>query len=169
MRDLHQLDFTGDAAGFYESGTLPLSLHHFKGGWWHNANPQESVKATSILGEDAFLLRFRTSDDWILSNGYSIANYPRGIDFDLAQVEKTFSFNTEDKEWNMDFMLGPMRPSLSKTGRKIAWEHVETELLSQNRFRQVYVKKKNDDRWMGEEEQSRVRVDSVIVLVWSPA
>lgn len=122
-----------------------------------------------VLGEDAFLMRFRTSDDWIISNGYSVASYPKGIDFDLGQVEHTFGFNTEDREWNMDFMLGPMRKSLSRTGRKIAWQLIDTTIEPGDVVRQVYLKKKDDERWLSEHETPRDQLDSILILVWRPS
>ena len=92
----------GDSAGFYEQGVAPLSLHHFKGGIWHEAKEHRSAMA---CGEDCFLMRFQKKDNYIISNGFSVAHYPKGIDFNVRQMERTFGAAPNDYGWNLDFML----------------------------------------------------------------
>lgn len=167
MPGLSQLDITGDASGFYESGNKPLSLHHFKGGQWHIAAPYEMVKMLRVLGEDAFLMRFQTMDNFIISAGYSIAQYPQGIDFDTTQYERTFGAVGDDNGYNFDYVFGPQRMSLSRTGRKLGWQLVETVLEKNGDVKQVYFRKRDDERWRKEgEEVGEDDLDGVLVLTW---
>ena len=166
--DLWQLDFFGHPAGFYEWGIKPLSLHHYRGGGWHKAKPVQYAKIAHTCGEDCTLQRFQTDDDFILS-GYSISHYPEGITFNTNQVEGTLRAAPENKGWNLDFMLGPRRPSLEKTGRKISWEMQESELLGDGSVRQTYTRKQNDERWVHSDGEPMSNIDGVIELVWIPS
>lgn len=167
VRELHQLDIMGDPAGFYEAGLAPLSLHHFKGGIWHKAHPFEGAQVVHACGEDCFLQRFQTADDFIISNGFSIAYYPEGIDFNIHQVEKTFTAAPDDYGWNLDFMLGPQRKNLLWTGRKVAWELMESELQRDGSVTQTYIRKANDYRWTyGEGGNQMFAKDGILELVW---
>lgn len=167
IRELHQLDIMGDAAGFYEAGLSPLSLHHFKGGMWHKAAPYEGAQVIHACGEACFLQRFQTADNFIISNGFSIAYYPKGIDFNIHQMEKTFVAAPDDYGWNLDFMLGPQRKNLLWTGRKVAWELTESEVQDDGSVRQVYVRKADDYRWTyGEGGNKMFEKDGVLELIW---
>ncbi|KAK5988724.1 hypothetical protein PT974_10213 [Cladobotryum mycophilum] len=141
---LWQLDFRGDAAGFYEWGHKPLSLHHYRGGGWHHARPAEFSKIAYVCGEDCILQRFQTADNFIIS-GHSIAYYPAGITFDTSQVERTFEALWE-KSWNFDFVFGPQRPSLKKE-QKISWQIQGSQVLSGGSLLQTYLRKKDNVRW----------------------
>jgi hypothetical protein len=165
--DLWQMDITGDPAGFYESGIRPLSLHHYRGGMWHTAYPVEYTKLAHICGEDCVFQRFQTSDNFILST-FSIAHYPRGVDFNTNQMERTFAALPDDHGWNLDYMFGPQRPSLAGTGRKIAWELREATVNGDKSVTQVYVRKQNDARWMDGEDRI-TSLDGLVELVWFPA
>ncbi|RDL37844.1 Uncharacterized protein BP5553_05277 [Venustampulla echinocandica] len=167
IRDLHQLDIMGDPAGFYEAGLAPLSLHHFKGGMWHEAHPLEGAQIIHTCGEACFLQRFQTSDNFIVSNGFSVAYYPKGIDFNLHQVERTFTAAPQDYGWNLDFMMGPQRMSLVRTGRKVAWELKESEILDDRAVRQTYIRMADDQRWTyGAEGNKMFEKDGVLELIW---
>jgi hypothetical protein len=167
LRDLHQLDIMGDPAGFYEAGLAPLSLHHFKGGMWTEAKPYEGAKVMHTCGEDCFLQRFLSNDDFIISNGYSIAYYPKGIQFDVNQMERTFNPAPDDYGWNLDFMLGPQRQSLTTTGRKVAWELQESTLRDDGSVLQSYIRKADDKRWT-ENGRPLFDKDGLLELVWVP-
>ncbi|EAQ90358.1 hypothetical protein CHGG_02293 [Chaetomium globosum CBS 148.51] len=168
LNDLWQLDFLGDPSGFYESGIKPLSLHHYRGGIWHVAYPWHYTKVAHACGEDCTMQRFQTADDFVISNGYSIAYYPRGIDFDLNQIEATFRPAPDDKGWNLDFMMGPQRPPLRKSGRKIAWELLEANVNEDGSVSQVYVAKRKDGRWTNGDGSPMNNRDGIIELVWLP-
>ncbi|PNY28168.1 Uncharacterized protein TCAP_01907 [Tolypocladium capitatum] len=166
--DLWQLDFYGDPAGFYEWGIKPLSLHHYRGGGWHKAKPGQFTKIAHTCGEDCILQRFQTADDFVIS-GYSIAHYPEGVTFDYNQLEATLIPAPENKGWNLDFMFGPQRPSLEKTGRKITWEMQESEVRSDGSVLQTYTRKKDDPRWVNKNGRPMSNIDGVIELVWIPS
>ncbi|KAH6697218.1 hypothetical protein F5X68DRAFT_266555 [Plectosphaerella plurivora] len=167
LRDLWQLDLVGDGSGFFEAGFKPHSVHHFKGGWWFTAYPLESTKIAHTCGEDCLFQRFITTDNFIISNGYSIAQYPEGIDFNLDQVEHTFRAISKDRGNNFDLVFGPQRPTLSRTGRKIAWELRESNVDEEDgSVVQVYVRKKDDKRWMTEDGKRMRGLAGIIELVW---
>ncbi|KAI1659312.1 glycosyltransferase family 31 protein [Daldinia decipiens] len=168
LRGLYQLDLYGDPSGFYESGIKPISLHHFKGGGWHSALPWEYTKIAHICGEDCTLQRFRTSDNFIISTGFSVAHYPQGINFNLAQMERTFAAAPQDKGWNLDYVFDPQRPSLLKTGRKVSWDLQEAHVNEDNTVTHVYVRKANDWRWVDRNGEPMSHVDGLIELVWVP-
>ncbi|KAG5951636.1 hypothetical protein E4U53_002612 [Claviceps sorghi] len=166
--DLWQMDFFGHPAGFYEWGIKPLSLHHYRGGGWHKAKPGQYAKVAHSCGEDCTLQRFQTADNFIIS-GYSIAHYPEGVTFDTNQVEATLHAAPEDNGWNLDFMMGPRRPNLEKTGRKIAWELEESEVHPDGSVLQTYVRRQNDERWVHRDSKPMSNIDGIIELVWIPA
>jgi len=169
LRDLHQLDIVDDPAGFYESGVAPLSLHHFKGGIWHEAHPYEGAQISHACGEDCFLQRFQTKDNYIISNGFSVAHYPKGIDFNVHQMERTFGAAPDDYGWNLDFMLGPGRKSLLQTGRKASWELKESRVEEDGSVRQTYIRKFDDWRWtykMAGQAWKMFDKDGVLELIW---
>lgn len=169
LHDIWQLDIVGDPSGFYESGIRPLSLHHFKGGMWHKAPVYESTKIQQVCGEDCFLQRFQTRDDFIITNGWSIAHYPKGIDFNLHQMERTFNALGDDGNgWNLDFMFGPQRIPLRETGRKASWDLAQSDLREDGTVRQTYIRKKDDWRWKDRKDGKRMYdMDGVLELVWT--
>ncbi len=112
--------------------------------------------------------RFQTADDFIIATGFSVAQYPKGIDFDTHQLEHTFSAATDDAGWNFDFAIGPQRKSLHRTGRKISWDLQESALQADGSVSQIYVRKADDWRWREENGDPMSRVDGVIELVWTP-
>ncbi|KAH7040637.1 uncharacterized protein B0I36DRAFT_233736 [Microdochium trichocladiopsis] len=168
LHGLYQLDLYGDPSGFYESGIKPITLHHFKGGGWHLALPSEYTKLAYICGEDCTLMRFQTADNFILSSGFSVVHYPKGINFNLAQMERTFAAAPQDKGWNLDYVFDPQRPSLLKTGRKISWDLQEAVLNPDNTLTQYYVRKANDWRWVDGNDVPMSSADGLIELVWLP-
>lgn len=165
LRDLWQLDIYGDPSGFYESGIQPLSVHHYRGGW-HTAYPFQYTKVAHLCGEDCTLQRFRTADNFVISTGFSVAQYPQGIDFDLGQFERTFVATPEDKGWNLDFTLGPQRQSLANTGRKWSWDLQESTMNEDGSIAQVYIRKHGDWRWKDAEGLAMGEMDGIVELVW---
>jgi hypothetical protein len=168
LRGLYQLDLYGDPSGFYESGQLPVSLHHFKGGGWHSAIPYEYTKVAHICGEDCSFMRFRTADDFIISTSYSVVQYPEGINFNLRQMERTFAAAPQDKGWNLDYIFDPQRPSLLKTGRKISWDLQQATVNDDNTLTQTYVRHANDWRWVDRYDNPMSKNDGIIELIWIP-
>lgn len=165
LPELWQLDFRGDPSGFYEWGHKPLSLHHYRGGGWHEARPLQFSKIAYICGEDCILQRFQTADNFIIS-GHSIVYYPAGITFETSQVERTFEALWE-KEWNFDYMFGPQRPAVQEK-QKISWQIQGSEVRPDGSVLQTYLRRKDDIRWMAAGNQQRGDRDSVIELIWVP-
>ncbi|KAH7153423.1 hypothetical protein EDB81DRAFT_647558 [Dactylonectria macrodidyma] len=166
--DLWQLDFLGHPSGFYEWGIKPLSLHHYRGRGWHLSRPVQMSKIAHTCGEDCTMLRFQTEDNFIVS-GYSVAHYPEGINFDHRQVESTLWAPAPNRGWNLDYMLGPQRPSLLRTGRKIGWELQESEVMADGSVLQTYIRHKTDWRWVTKDEKPMSNIDGIIELVWIPS
>ncbi|RDA84380.1 hypothetical protein CP532_2573 [Ophiocordyceps camponoti-leonardi (nom. inval.)] len=166
LPSLWQLDLMGDPSGFYESGIKPLSLHHYRS--WHEAKPGEMMKITGTCGEDCFMQRFQTADDFILS-GYSVAYYPGGIDFDTNQMEKTSHPSQEDIGWNFDYKFGPQRPALERTGKKIAWELQESNVEPDGSVSQLYIRRQADGRWVDQKGSPMSDLDGIIELIWTPS
>jgi hypothetical protein len=163
---LHQEDQYGDGSGFYESGSKPLSLHHYKS--WHAFMPGKAHVVVDACGEDCLLQRFQFQDNFILSNGYSVAQYPKGIDFDPGLMEGTFDMGGEQEmAINVAYTFGGLRKSLSGTGKKKSWHLVDSRKEGPGKVKQIYVKKKDDARWIGDGE-SLPQTDSVFVLTWIP-
>jgi hypothetical protein len=171
LPSLHQEDQFGDPSGFYESGQLPLSLHHFKS--WHHIRPAQIHTVADACGETCVLQRFQFTDDYIISNGYSIAHYPGGIDFDPLLMEGTFDDGNKEKEPPefgevvFVYSFGMLRKSLNNTGKKKQWELLGSKKEGDGRVKQVYLKRRGDSRWRAEEEKAPAR-DSVVVLTWIP-
>lgn len=165
LPDLWQLDMFDDPSGFYEWGIKPLSIHHYRS--WHKANPSHLTRLARICGEDCTGQRFHTADDFIIS-GYSIAQYPEGIDFNTSQVERTFK-SEKDMGTNFDDKMGTQRASLHKTGKKLAWALVEARLQDDGTVLQTYVGRANDTRWVTAQGRPLREQDSVIELVWMPS
>lgn len=163
---LHQSDQFGDSSGFYESGQQPLSVHHYKS--WHHIHPDKMHIVADACGEDCVLQRFQFKDNFILSNGFSVAHYPKGIDFDPLIMEGTFDNGAGDmKDVSLSYTFGGLRKDLSKTGRKLAWELLDARREGDGRVRQIYLKRRGDGRWVAEGEEHPER-DSIVVLVWKP-
>ena len=102
---IHQLDFRGDASGFFESGRpQPLTIHHWKSWFWLNVDAMSLV--SSVCGDDCLLRRWKLADGWFLNNGYSVVKYSVDIEPEDTSMERT---------WDMD---GPFKHSLSPLRKK---------------------------------------------------
>ncbi|CAG8970734.1 hypothetical protein HYALB_00001516 [Hymenoscyphus albidus] len=76
---LHQVDMHGDLSGFYESGREMLSLHHWKEGSAAGYKLEmEKMHLVANICDNCFLQRWQFKNEFILSNGFSIAQYPQG-------------------------------------------------------------------------------------------
>jgi hypothetical protein len=163
---LHQLDQFGDSSGFYESGEKMLSLHHYKS--WHTKEPATMHVVIDACGEDCFLQRFQTQDNYIITNGFSVVQYPEGIDFDPLLVEETFEGAEGDTaDVSLTYAFGGLRPSLNYTGKKKGWDLISSRQEGDGRVRQIYFKSKEDIRWVKEGTEP-AEYDSVVVLLWVP-
>lgn len=136
IEGLHQLDMGHDLSGLYESGRLPISLHHWKS--WHQAPVDEMVRISEFCG-GCFMQRFKFGTDTILSNGYSIAVYANGTkDIDLSHTEGTWD-GWPGFEWS----LGPMRQPFKRDQKK-SYHLIESERVGEH-LRQIFVHRVEDD------------------------
>ncbi|KAG9239742.1 hypothetical protein BJ875DRAFT_501177 [Amylocarpus encephaloides] len=129
---LHQMDFRGDenvAAGYYESGRQMLSVHHWR--HWYPLDMPAVAYVGKACGDEGILMRWLFEHDMVLSNGYSIVHYPKGIDTDtLYKIEQTWQGDAEHK-------MGPLRPALDAK-HKETYRIRDTEILEGKGVRQVY-------------------------------
>ena len=130
LNGLQQMDMTGDVSGFYESGTLPLSLHHWK--TWHQTPVDHLAKAADFCG-DCLLQRWRFGDDTVLVNGYSASEYSDGLGaIDLSKTEGTMN-SPENYDWSH----GPMREKVDPSKKK-TYYLVDASVVG-SQLRQVYI------------------------------
>ena len=162
VSDLQQIDMRGDMTGFYESGRLPLSLHHWKS--WHHVPIEKMAKITDLCG-GCFLQRWRFGTDTILSNGYSLAVYQNGTaGLELSKMEGTWD-NLDDFEWS----IGPTRDKIGTKDKKL-YLLIDTEQVG-DRYRQVYIHRASGgssrDRWhYWRWDDSNDIMDEVVELWW---
>ncbi|KAL8772569.1 MAG: hypothetical protein Q9209_002230 [Squamulea sp. 1 TL-2023] len=159
--DLHQIDIHNDLSGIYESGRLPLSLHHWKGGGPDNKGyPLHMMHLVADICGDCFLQRWQFGNDMLLTNGFSVATYPgAGVKaLDLDMMEETWdhpSVVPESVNTNgVDHSLGPTRPKLELGKDKIQYRLLHSALVN-GTVRQSYFKAGVD----GDH-------DTVLDLVW---
>ncbi|KAL8769640.1 MAG: hypothetical protein Q9209_004437 [Squamulea sp. 1 TL-2023] len=153
--NLHQMDIFGDLSGVYESGRLPLSLHHWKGNSGYTVDLMSLVM--NICGE-CFLQRWQFGDDTVLSNGYSIAVYPEGElanGLDFSKAEETWDSHTVDESVNPGtaHSMSPSRPRLELDKQKIQYRLLESAFVN-GAVRQSYLHKGTDE------------ADTLLVLYW---
>ncbi|KAF5251439.1 hypothetical protein FANTH_3461 [Fusarium anthophilum] len=136
VKGLHQLDMGGDMSGFYESGRLPMTLHHWKS--WHQAPVDKMVKISEFCGS-CFLQRFAFGSDTVLTNGYSIVQYSAGLEsVDLNKMEGSWE-GAEGFDWS----LSPMRSKMDRRLKK-SYHLVDTEMVGKN-IRQIYIHRLEND------------------------
>jgi hypothetical protein len=175
--ELHQVDMHGDLSGFYESGREILSLHHWKEGSAAGYKLEmEKMHLVADICDDCFLRRWQFNNEILLSNGFSITQYPQGhltgkkpggvlgtgvggvVDaVDLEKMEHTWA-----DEIRVTHSLEPARPKMEdniKTSYKLLdsmWIDSDPERhMQHDTVRQVYFKEG------GEGEK-----DTVMVLNW---
>ena len=155
--DLHQVDMHGDLSGFYESGRNHLSLHHWKeGSVFGEGLPMAAMHLVSDVCGECFLQRFQFGTDIVLTNGYSLALYPKGHvrnghinEVDMTRLEETWNRNMDVKH-----SLGPTRPRLELEQEKVVYSFLDSYAVGGG-VRQVYLHKGVD----GE-------MDTVVELLW---
>jgi hypothetical protein len=159
---LYQHDLRGDPSGFFESGVLPLSLHHWKS-WYRTPVSAISRIATHVCGS-CLLQRFRFGNDTLLSNGYSVVVYGNDTlhSLDLSRVEGTWLHATSDYHPT----YGQLRPKISSDDKKsylLRDAILETRPKGKKVFRQLYVYRVGENAW---EQATPKGIDEVIELVW---
>ncbi|OTA57765.1 glycosyltransferase family 31 protein [Hypoxylon sp. EC38] len=177
-------DLSGLRTG-YESGVQPLTLHHYK--HRHRFEAGNAHLVASACGESCFLQRFFFRDDgWVVVNGYSVAQYPDGVDVvsvtssslrksernrgdgkggggggggddDKVRVDEHLVFDKEDApERRLDD-----RKVVSWAGTKRTWRLLDSRMGSDGAVWQAYVKRKGSPITYGDEEDRLPEDDMV--------
>lgn len=148
---LRQLDLHGeDLSGFYESGrALPLSLHHLE---ILVSSAMVAMSAvTSVCGDASLLHRWQLSDDWYLTNGFSLVKYSPPLTENLT-MEKTWDDSGYMREGEgFADSLAPLRP---RDEGKVSFR-LRLALHEETSVRQFYVRQ---PRFQGR--------DQVIEILW---
>ena len=164
--ELHQIDVAGDLSGFFESGRMPLSVHHWKGGGWDGSGyPLAKMHTVADVCGECFLQRWQFGSDTLLTNGFSISTYPKkdkgsSIDtIDLDKLEHTWN-NSSVVEGSHnsgnDHSLGPTRRKMILDEEKIQYRFLDST-IADGVVRQTYFHPGTNGNF-----------DSVIELFWVP-
>ena len=140
VTDLHQADMHGDLSGFYESGRLHLSLHHWKEGSVSGKGyPMDLMHQVADVCGECFLQRWQFADNMVLANGFSIAEYPKGHlkskqenSVDMSRMEETWN-----REMNVIHSLGPSRERLVLEEEKLQYILLDS-VLTRGGVSQLY-------------------------------
>ena len=143
-RGLHQVDVHADLSGVLESGRMPLSLHHWKaGGASLNGYNLPMMHLVADVCGDCFLQRWQFGSEMVLTNGYSLALYPKGElkGMDMERMEETWdevppvenSFNR-----GTDHSLGPTRRKMILEDEKIQYVLIDSA-VTKGGVRQSYL------------------------------
>ncbi|KAL9065238.1 MAG: hypothetical protein Q9161_008360 [Pseudevernia consocians] len=159
-RDLHQVDVHADLSGVFEGGRMPLSLHHWKAGAasLNGYNIPMMHLVADVCG-DCFLQRWQFGSEMVLTNGYSLALYPKGKlkGTDMEKMEETWdevppvenSFNS-----GTDHSLGPTRRRMMLEEEKIQYVLIDSAVTEMG-VRQSYLHSGVDGD-----------IDSLLELLW---
>ncbi|KAG8532499.1 uncharacterized protein KY384_002376 [Bacidia gigantensis] len=171
---LYQMDLHGDRSGVFESGRQIISQHHWKEGYWSENGagadmirhsrwfPMDAMSLVQdVCGENCFLQRWMFGKDTVLTNGYSIAVYPKGHARDIVwrDMEKTWATSGEvDGSLNpgYDHYLGPLRDALKLEEEKVHYRFLDAKVVPGGGVRQYY-------RRFGQDK----RLDELVELVWT--
>ncbi|MCJ1337656.1 hypothetical protein MMC09_002939 [Bachmanniomyces sp. S44760] len=165
---LHQLDLLAhgrsqiaDASGFYESGRDIVSLHHWRS--WHRADVVGIHRVKTICGDACPLQRWQFRDNVILTNGFSVVQYPHLVP-DLSKMEMTFftegamadnpqGGNDKKGTWSeVGHSLTPTRPELIEGKDKKSYKLLDSKEYRDG-VRQLYVNRGG-------------QVDQVLDIIW---
>ncbi|KAF7539135.1 hypothetical protein G7Z17_g12472 [Cylindrodendrum hubeiense] len=149
----------------YETGIPPLVLHHYEER--HQLNPSVAHLVTDVCGEACFLQRYRFRDNWVLVNGYTITEYPDGMN--MADVP-----NSGDGHKSV---IGPLqldedavkRKMLFWTGHRNVWRLMDSVKGTNGDVWQAYVKRASAEDTPSFKRSEDEIMDSVVVLIWETA
>jgi hypothetical protein len=146
---LRQLDFRGDATGFFEAARPPpLSVHHWKS--WFHADMAKLSKVSEICGGSCLLRKWRFSDGWILTNGFSISKHSSEISPDDISMELTWDGDHSANREAFMHELGPLR---EKDDGKVSYLLVDS-VIENDRVRQWYI------------HRDSTKGDQIMELIW---
>lgn len=159
-RDLHQIDVRGDLSGIFESGRMPLTLHHWKaGGVDAKGYYMPTMSLVSDVCGDCFLQRWQFGSEAILTNGFSIAMYPKGDlkSTNLREMESTWDpppIVEGSNNGGVDHSLAPIRRKFTLDDEKIQYRLIDSATV-EGGVRQSYLHTGVDGD-----------VDSLLELFW---
>ncbi|KAL2835122.1 hypothetical protein BDW59DRAFT_3724 [Aspergillus cavernicola] len=146
---LRQLDFRGDATGFFEvARPPPLSVHHWKS--WFNADMAKLSQVGEICGDPCLLRKWRFADGWTLTNGFSISKYSSKISPDDTSMELTWD---SDHSANREAFMHELGPLRDKDQGKITYLMTDS-FVEEDRVRQWYIHRNSSQG------------DRVLELIW---
>ncbi|PTU24249.1 hypothetical protein P175DRAFT_0430035 [Aspergillus ochraceoroseus IBT 24754] len=146
---LRQLDVLGDVTGFFEAARPPpLSVHHWKS--WFHADMAKMSKVGEVCGDTCLLRKWRFTDGWILTNGFSISKYSKAITPNDKSMELTWIGDHGAAMEAFMHELGPLRP---KDEGKITYL-MEDSVIDGDQVRQWYIHRDPENG------------DQVMELVW---
>ena len=153
---LHQMDIGETPAGYFESGRRMLTVHHWRT-WFKVDIPRGSLVARACGAEGLFQRWSFPKSNMVLSNGYSIAEYRKGLSaIDFAAVEKTW----EGDEAKFLHKVGPLRKAIGKSD-KVSYGLVDSEVVDGYFVRQTYLHR--GERLVDDDEPE---MDGVLELLW---
>jgi hypothetical protein len=113
-----------------------------------------------VCGDDCFLQRYVLADDGGLTTGYSVVQYPRGVDkTDFNIVKETFMPNEPDI---FDYSLGALRLALS-ADEKVSWRMECAVRGDKGRVGQFYVKWRDNRTYV---QRLKSELESVFEVEW---
>ncbi|KAJ5090189.1 hypothetical protein N7532_008873 [Penicillium argentinense] len=134
---LHQLDLMKDASGFFEAGREPpLSVHHWKS--WFTADMPKLSVISEAFGEDVLLRQWQFSDEWILTNGFSVIQYSLPLDPGDITMEMTWEPHNGATDESYLHELGPLR---RKDDDKISFQLEDAVIEPNGRVTQWYIQR----------------------------
>ena len=142
--ELHQIDVHNDLSGIYESGRMPLSLHHWKtGGEGDKGYDLPTMHLVADICGDCFLQRWQFNSDMLLSNGFSISIYPKGDlnGMDFAKIEETWdtpSIVEGSINAGTSHSLGPTRRKMILEEEKVQYRLMDSVVVDGG-VRQTYL------------------------------
>lgn len=146
MRGLNQMDLWKDISGWYEAGFNPiLTVHHWKS--WHFFPIAVSHIVTDVAGPDALLQRYQFGNSTVLTNGYSVVEYPAGLpDLNLVELTMTEDVNVKRPPERLEFhhSMGRTRPALEPGKEKVSWRFKHAVKTADDTVRQFYVKEESN-------------------------
>ena len=140
---LNQMDLWGDASGWWEGPHHNdiLTMHHWKS--WFKFPLPEAHLIVDIVGTEGFLQRY-ISGRTVLTNGYSIVEYPRGLpDLNLVELTMVQDVNLfEVPDWKVfHHSLGRTRPALEIGEEKLSWTLERAFKAPDGTVRQFYIRR----------------------------
>ena len=149
-------------------GRKLLSIHHWK--TWYDFNVSQGAAVAVATGDEGIFQRWLFEGDTVLSNGYSVVEYPRTGDYggitekELGEVEYTWNEGDPEELWRYVHMMGPLRPRKTSEKKRSARlvDAVEVSIHEGRALRQTYVEKSQINTVF----RPRERVVELLWLFW---